>query len=149
MILCANSLRLLKPVTPFCERGVIRGRSFGLSVAGYDIRIAQSLILLPGEFSLASAVEEFSMPNNVAGYVKDKSSWARVGLSVFNTFIDPGFFGGLTLELKNQSDRSIRLRSGDPIAQIIFHFTDEPTEGYSGKYQFQSSSPQKALYENS
>ena len=147
MILSAKSLRLIKPVQPFVERGVVRGRSFGLSVAGYDIRIAESHLLCEGQFTLGSSLEKFDLPNNVVALVKDKSSWARVGLSVFNTVAEPGWKGFLTLELKNQGHSPLRIEAGDPIAQILFFTTDESTEGYSGKYQNQESGPQSARYE--
>lgn len=147
MLLCAATLRIVKPVRPFCERGVIRGRSFGLSVAGYDIRIAESHRLWGGQFVLGSSLEEFDMPKNLVGLVKDKSSWARQGLSVFNTVIEPGWKGFLTLELKNQSEHFFSILEGDPIAQILFFTTDETTDGYTGKYQNQEAGPQKTRYE--
>lgn len=148
MILSAQSIRALQPVTPFEEHNVIRGRSYGLSVAGYDIRIAETLTLRPGQFSLASSVERFTMPDDVLALVKDKSSWARLGLSVFNTVIEPGWRGHLTYELKNQGAETLRIVSGDPIAQIIFERLDAPTEKpYSGKYQDQESGPQPARFE--
>jgi dCTP deaminase len=146
-ILSAETLRRLKPVFPFVERGVFNGKSYGLSVCGYDVRCAQNLTLAPGDFVLASTIEQFRMPKDVAGFVKDKSSFARVGLSVFNTFIDPGFFGGLTLELKHLGNKPLEIPRGTPVAQVIFQFTDRPTEGYCGKYQWQTSSPQEAIYE--
>lgn len=149
MILSAQSIRALLPVTPFEERGVVRGRSYGLSVAGYDIRVAEDIELAPSGFSLASSVERFTMPDNVLALVKDKSSWARLGLSVFNTVIEPGWCGFLTLELKNQSADVLHIMSGDPIAQILFHRLDEPTEKpYAGKYQNQEAGPQPARFEN-
>lgn len=149
MILSAQSIRALKPVHPFEERGVVRGRSYGLSVAGYDIRIAESIMLRPGQFALASSVERFIMPDDVLALVKDKSSWARLGLSVFNTVIEPGWRGFLTLELKNQSSYvPITVLAGDPIAQILFERLDAPTETpYSGKYQDQGAGPQPARLE--
>lgn len=148
MILSAQSIRTLRPVTPFEDRGVIRGRSYGLSVAGYDIRVAEDIALWPGDFRLASSVERFTMPDDVLALVKDKSSWARLGLSVFNTVIEPGWEGWLTLELKNQGNKSLRIESGDPIAQILFERLDEPTEQpYSGKYQNQEAGPQVARFE--
>lgn len=149
MILSAQSIRALQPVQPFEERGVIRGRSYGLSVAGYDIRVAETLTLMPGQFELASSVERFSMPNDVLALVKDKSSWARLGLSVFNTVIESGWCGFLTLELKNQGINTLRIVSGDPIAQILFERLDEPTEQpYAGKYQDQEAGPQVARFED-
>lgn len=148
MILSAQSIRKIQPVDPFVERGVIRGRSFGLSVAGYDIRIDQNIMLEPNGFVLASSIEKFDMPDDILALVKDKSSWARLGLSVFNTVIEPGWRGYLTLELKNQRHRFLKIKRGDPIAQIIFHRLDEPTEApYSGKYQDQGRGPQEARFE--
>lgn len=148
MILSAQSIRALQPVYPFEDRGTIRGRSYGLSVAGYDIRIAENVMLAPGEFSLASSMERFTMPDDVLALVKDKSSWARLGLSVFNTVIEPGWRGFLTLELKNQGADLLQIDRGDPIAQILFERLDAPTDSpYSGKYQDQEAGPQRARSE--
>lgn len=148
MILSAQSIRALQPVTPFEERSVIRGRSYGLSAAGYDIRVAESVALMPGDFSLASSIERFTMPDDVLALVKDKSSWARLGLSVFNTVIEPGWRGFLTLELKNQGKDILQIKRGDPIAQILFEALDAPTDKpYSGKYQNQEAGPQPARLE--
>src|SRR5690349_8414738 len=78
------------------------GVSHGLAEVGYDIRIKQTVRFWPsmfgtsrieildndsvryedGNFTLASAIEEFQMPNNLVGIVHDKSTWARHGLSV-------------------------------------------------------------------
>lgn len=149
MILSAQTIRALQPITPFVERGVIRGRSYGLSSAGYDIRCAETITLLPGDFELASSIERFAMPNDVLGLVKDKSSWARLGLSAFNTVIEPGWAGYLTLELKNQRvDDVLHIKAGDPIAQIIFMRLDTATDQpYRGKYQDQEAGPQGARFE--
>lgn len=101
MIIPAQTLRRIRPVEPFEERGVIDGMSYGLSHAGYDIRIREDVELEPGGFTLASTIERFRMPNDVAAMVCDKSTWARRGLAVQNTFIEPGWEGYLTLELSN------------------------------------------------
>lgn len=150
MILSAATIRRLclgsNMLTPFSERGVFDGRSFGLSVAGYDIRIAEKVTLYSRGFGLASSMERFCMPKNIIGFVKDKSSWARLGISVFNTVIEPGWEGFLTLEVVNHGD-GINIPPGSPIAQIIFQFTDELTTGYTGKYQNQEPGPQSARYE--
>lgn len=128
--------------------------SYGLSSAGYDVRIDlehypdKRLSIPPGESTLASTFEFFNMPLDVAAEVKDKSTWARKFLSSFNTFIDPGWGGFLTLELTNRSKDAIVLHHGMPIVQIIFHKLDRPTEvGYSGKYQGQAKGPQEAILE--
>lgn len=136
-------------IIPFHERTVVNGMSFGLSAASYDVRIAQTCILDPGEFILASTVEQFDMPNGLVGIVHDKSTWARRGIATQNTLIDPGWHGFLTLELSNHSDEQILINSHSPIAQIVFHMLTENTEQpYRGKYQNQQSGPVSAINEN-
>jgi len=145
MILPAQTIRKIKPILPFHERTVHNGMSYGLSHAGYDVRIAETLTLMPGGFALASTVEEFFMPTDLIAFVHDKSTWARRGLSLFNTVIEPGWNGFLTLELVNNSARELFVGEGDPIAQIIFMQMSEPTEKpYTGKYQNQKRGPQGA-----
>jgi dCTP deaminase len=148
MILPAQTIRKLKPILPFHERTVLHGMSYGLSHAGYDVRIAEGCMLDPQESCLASTVEEFLMPNDLVAFVHDKSTWARRGLSLFNTVIEPGWQGFLTLELVNHSSEMLIINAGDPIAQIVFMRLEEPTEKpYTGKYQDQKRGPQEAIYE--
>lgn len=149
-ILSAQTIRKRKLIHPLLERQQHResGCSFGLSAAGYDVRVDQSLILNHGDFVLASTMERFTMPDDVVGIVHDKSTWARIGLAVQNTVIEPGWRGFLTLEITNHGERdNIRLLPGTPIAQVIFHFLDEPTsQPYPerGKYQNQERGAQAA-----
>lgn len=148
MILSANSIRRLRLVYPCVERGVIRGRSFGLSVAGYDLRVKETFFLEPGEFRLCSSIERLNLPKNIMGLTKNKSSWARRGLDAsFSTVIDPGFEGYLTIEIVNHGYERLRVTEGDPILQLIFQYTEDDCEPYSGKYQRQQSGPQEARYE--
>jgi dCTP deaminase len=132
---------------PFSERTVQNGMSYGVSLAGYDVRVAENVELPPGAFTLGSTVERFCLPNNLVGIVHDKSTWARQGLAVQNTVIEPGWDGYLTLELTNHSSVTLCISRGDPIAQVIFHYTDEETQGYTGKYQDQGKGPQEARFE--
>lgn len=123
------------------------GLSYGLGEAGYDIRIKQRVMLYDKDrFRLASAIEEFQMPPNLVGVVHDKSTWARQGLSVFNTVIEPGWHGFLTLELVFHGQGQLEIEAGSPIAQVIFHQTSEPS-WYKGKYQNQEDRPQGAKYD--
>lgn len=144
------------------------GVSHGLAEVGYDIRLKQEVRFYQdrfglnrvainnyndtkliggrgqtGRFCIASAIEEFQMPRNLVGIVHDKSTWARKGLSVFNTVIEPGFFGGLTLELVYHGMEELHIPAGAGIAQVIFHSTCQPAS-YNGKYQFQSTNPEPA-----
>lgn len=152
MILSAQTIRDLclreKVIDPFNERTVVRGMSFGLSGASYDIRIAEDVTLAPGEFKLASSMERFQIPRHICLIVHDKSSWARRGIAVQNTLFDPGWSGYATMELSNHGRETLIIHAGDPIAQVVFHLIDFATEQpYQGKYQDQEAGPQSARLE--
>lgn len=145
------------------------GVSHGLSEAGYDIRIKQCVTFTPdkkqkmffcvaqpqlngdvhveqygaGRFVIASAIEEFKMPNDLVGVVHDKSTWARRGLSVFNTVIEPGWKGFLTLELVYHGSSDLTIPAGAGIAQVIFQRLSNKSV-YVGKYQNQEDRPVSA-----
>jgi len=133
---------------------ILNGVSHGLSLAGYDIRIEQDVFFgehgvsvdgewKEGKFTLASAIEEFDMPFDLIGVVHDKSTWARRGLSVFNTVIESGWRGFLTLELVYHGSQPLHIKAGSGIAQVIFSQLAEPA-AYSGKYQDQARGPVEA-----
>ena len=141
------------------------GVSWGLSEAGYDIRIKQDIHFKPNpffqmgmdcsvngivirnsKFTLASAIEEFDMPDCLVGIVHDKSTWARKGLSVFNTVIEPGWKGFLTLELVYHGNEELIIPAGSGIAQVIFHRTSNKVK-YEGKYQNQENKPVFSKFE--
>ena len=164
MICNRESLLFLQPIknmlrTKEREHGV----SYGLTEAGYDIRINQdvqfdvdaydSCVTVDGKFvdygtfTIASAIEEFDMPDSLVGVVHDKSTWARHGLSVFNTVIEPGFKGGLTLELVYHGRGRLHIPRGAGIAQVLFSRIEEPAL-YQGKYQHQPSTPVGPIMEH-
>lgn len=144
-VLCSHSNPRLDLVSPFSERAVSRGLSYGLSCCMYDVRIAQDVRLWPKCNRLASTIEHFYMPDNVMASVHDKSSWARRFVDVKNTIIDPGWRGYLTLELSNRTWSPIFIRRGTPIAQVVFTWLDETTVlPYRGKYQDQENEPVSA-----
>ena len=78
--------------------------------------------ILPGEFWLMSTKERINVPSNMVAVVKGKSSLARMGLMVECAgFVDPGFSGQITLEVKNlNKERIISLKPGMKICQIVF-----------------------------
>lgn len=135
------------------------GVSWGLGEAGYDIRIKQEIHFQRGHenrrivgidaeskygrFVLASAIEEFQMPDNLTGVVHDKSTWARRGLSVFNTVIEPGWKGFLTLELVYHGEDELIIPAGSGIAQVLFSLNSDKAV-YAGKYQNQEDKPVSA-----
>jgi len=148
-ILSGQTIRRLGIVEPLRERYIDdNGNSCGLSISGYDITTDNNVDLAPGGFMLTCSREKFLMPRNVVGVVHDKSSLARKGLAVQNTILEPGWRGYLTLELSNHSAYWVRLETGSAIAQVVFHFLDEPAEKpYTGKYQDQQRMPVDARRE--
>lgn len=137
------------------------GVTYGLTEAGYDIRIKQRVHFIAGQISvytpseqhalfvpewqkgrfvLASSIEEFTMPDNLVGKVHDKSTWARRGLSVFNTVIEPGWKGFLTLELVYHGEEELVIPAGAGIAQVLFEDLTHPAS-YRGRYQNQADCP--------
>ena len=162
MIINRDSLLLHAPIKGMLSEKISHaGVTHGLSEAGYDIRIKQEVrfrdkcvgAFVPGEhppmyapkrvygsFILASTIEEFDMPYNLVGVVHDKSTWARRGLSVFNTVIEPGWKGFLTLELVYHGSEPLTIPAGAGIAQVVFHRTSDPSF-YTGRYQNQTDNP--------
>jgi dCTP deaminase len=84
------------------------------------------------------------MPNHLVGVVHDKSTWARQGLSVFNTVIEPDWEGYLTLELVNHGNGELVIPAGVGIAQVLFYTLLEDASYGDGKYQGQPDCPVEA-----
>lgn len=159
--------RLLDPFIEHSERsGVI---SYGLSPFGYDIRLDKSYkipdpgkgaldphesseadylsrngeqILLPaGSFILGRSLEYFRMPPRVLGIVFGKSTYARIGVIVNVTPLEPGWEGYLTISIANPGRHDVTLYPLQGIAQVIFLESDQaPLFSYGdlkGKYQNQ------------
>ncbi len=165
-MLCDNSILGL------CERGQIgidplppewafQPASVDLTLGGQFRRLNakptggyQELNLLPGdeiwldpnECVLACTVERITLPDYLVARVEGKSTWGRHFLMVHSTagFIDPGFHGQITLELKNLSPFPLRLPVGCFIAQISFSWLDSPatrpygSPGLGSHYQGQT-----------
>jgi dCTP deaminase len=96
----------------------------------------EQAMLLPGDFILATTFEWLELPNNIVGELSGKSSWGRKGLKIENAgFVDPGFKGNLTLEIKNEGPAIIKIEYGQAICQIEFRRLMTPAEKpYNGKY---------------
>lgn len=87
---------------------------------------SDEFVIKPNQFVLAHTLERINMPVNLLGIVKGKSSLARKGLIVeFAGFIDPGFTGQITLELKNVSDKPVTLKKYMRICQLCFLKMDQ------------------------
>lgn len=166
MILSDQTIRLNGIVTPCEERGKFRGKSFGLSHCGYDIRAdlkdvedwheyrhvmtpdGDGIALNPGQSVLLAVREHFSMPPGVVGFVKDKSTWARQGLFTSQAVLEPGWRGYLSIRVANLGSNELVIVDGEPIAQVVFQWIDNvPERTYTGKYQGQERGPQGPRFE--
>lgn len=103
-------------------------RDIGLPTEHRDDKITDTILLKPGEFALARTTETVGIPAHLVARVEGKSSWARRGLLVHITagFIDPGFYGTITLELCNLAAHPLELPAGCAIAQLSILELDTP-----------------------
>lgn len=109
------------------------------SQAQYKTIRADTYLLMPGQFVLATTMEYFVLPNHLTAFVEGRSSIGRLGLFVQNAgWVDPGFEGEITLELFNANRCAIELRAGRRVGQLVFAQMDAVAEHpYRGKYQGQ------------
>lgn len=113
------------------------------------VRIDDCYMLQPGRFVLGATVEKISLPNNMMARFDGKSSLGRLGLCTHVTagFIDAGFIGTITVELKNENSFPIMLKPGMRIGQISFEYLNSASMkpyGMVGHYQNQNA-PQPAV----
>lgn len=95
----------------------------------------EKFILHPNEFILGCTLEYIKLPNDIAARIEGRSSWGRLGILIHSTagFIDPGFCGNITFELKNMGKIPIPLYPGIRMAQLSFFKVKNDTP-YKGKY---------------
>jgi dCTP deaminase len=158
-------------IEPFEPKQVRQGTiSYGLSSFGYDIRVgdeykvftdvygvvvdpknfdpksfvdikADHCIIPPHSFALASTVEYFRIPNDVLVVCVGKSTYARCGIIVNVTPLEPEWCGYLTLEISNTTPLPAKIYSNEGLAQLLFFQGNEvPETTYAskqGKYQNQ------------
>ncbi len=107
--------------------------------ASYEVsKNSDSLILQAHEQVLLSTLEYVKVPDDVAGFVELRSTWARHGLSMPPTIIDAGFEGNITLEVVNNAPYGIMLKPNTPFAHIVFNkLSNRASVPYSGTYSGQ------------
>ena len=104
----------------------------------HEIKDGQQIYIMPGEFMLATTIEAIDVPAMAAAFVQGRSSIGRAGLTVQNAgFVDPGFRGHITLELKNDSPCTILLFPGYPVTQLVYMDAVDVSRPYEGKYNGQ------------
>jgi len=144
--------------------------SYGTSSYGYDIRCSNefklftnlnstivdpknfddksfvdvkghSCIIPPNSFALARTVEYFRIPRNVLTICLGKSTYARCGIIVNVTPLEPEWEGYVTLEISNTTPLPARVYSNEGLCQIVFFESDEVCrtsyKDKKGKYQAQ------------
>jgi len=108
-------------------------------------------VMHPGEFVLASTLEYFRLPRDLAGRLEGRSSLGRLGLQVHATagFVDPGFHGNLTFELINSGSLPVRIAPGFRLGQMCFFPVQNVQVPYEGKYAGSISAEASRIEEDS
>ena len=100
-----------------------------------------SCVIPPNSFALACTVEYFRIPRNVLTICLGKSTYARCGIIVNVTPLEPEWEGHVTLEFSNTTTLPARIYANEGVAQMLFFESDEVCEtSYAdrgGKYQGQ------------
>jgi dCTP deaminase len=159
-------------ITPFVETqkrdGVI---SYGLSSYGYDARVADEFriftnvdsaivdpkdfraesfvtrhgpvaIIPPNSFALAHTVETFRIPRDILVICLGKSTYARCGIIVNVTPLEPEWEGQVTIEISNTTPLPAKIYANEGICQFLFLRGSEPPEtsykDKAGKYMHQT-----------
>ena len=144
--------------------------SYGTSSYGYDVRCADEFkiftninstivdpkafdegnfvdfrgevcIIPPNSFALARTVEYFRVPRNTLVVCLGKSTYARCGIIVNVTPLEPEWEGQVTLEFSNTTPLPAKIYAGEGCAQVLFFESDEVCDvsykDRGGKYQGQ------------
>jgi dCTP deaminase len=145
--------------------------SYGTSSYGYDVRCAPDFkiftninsavvdpkdfcessfvnfhgevcIIPPNSFALARTIEYFRIPRDVLTICLGKSTYARCGIIVNVTPLEPEWEGHVTLEFSNTTPLPARIYANEGVAQFLFFQSDEACEtsyrDRAGKYQGQT-----------
>lgn len=103
---------------------------------------ADTCIIPPNSFALASTVEYFRIPRNVLTICLGKSTYARCGIIVNVTPLEPEWEGHVTLEFSNTTTLPAKIYANEGVAQMLFFESDEVCEtsykDRGGKYQGQT-----------
>jgi dCTP deaminase len=158
-------------IEPFSDKQVREGViSFGLSSYGYDMRIADEFkiftkehatlvdpkaldpknfvdfkgdicVIPPNSFVLGRSVEYFRIPRETIAICLGKSTYARCGIIINVTPLEPEWEGYVTIEISNTASAQTKIYANEGIAQILFLEASEVCEtsyaDKSGKYQAQ------------
>lgn len=96
----------------------------------------EGFIIHPGEFVLGTTLEVVKIPSNMVARIEGRSSYARLGLipHAAGGFVDAGFEGEITLEMRNLGDVPIKIYPEDRICQMAVEtMTSEAERPYNEK----------------
>lgn len=100
------------------------------------------IVMAPGEFLLCCSLETVTIPPDACAALFSKSSTGRRGIEHLHAgWVDPGFRGQLTWELKNVTPSPVVLTVGAPLMQLVLYGLTAPAErdySQTGRYQGQS-----------
>ena len=156
-------------IEPFELKQVRDGKiSYGLSSFGYDIRVSDEYkiftnvnnsivdpknfdsnsfvdykgdvcIIPPNSFALARSIEYFRIPRDVLTLCVGKSTYARCGIIVNVTPLEPEWEGHVTIEISNTTPLPAKIYSNEGLCQVLFFESDEVCEksykDKKGKYK--------------
>ena len=162
-------------ISPFEEKQVRGSSiSYGLSSFGYDARVSDQFkiftnvnseivdpknfnptnfitkktnecIIPPNSFCLSRTLERFKIPDDILVICLGKSTYARCGIIVNVTPLEPGWEGYVTLEFSNTTPLPAKIYSNEGVAQFIFlKGNKKPEVTYAdrkGKYMDQGPEP--------
>ncbi len=138
-IRCSNQFYLVG----IKDGGIINPKNFHTDLIKKDHYRSPNtpFFMPPHSFVLTSSLEYFKMPDDVVGVCVGKSTYARCGIIVNVTPIEPGWEGNITIELSNTTDSPALIYPEEGIAQIMFYRGERPITSYAdrnGKYQGQT-----------
>lgn len=91
--------------------------------------------LPPFSYGLGRSLELISMPSNVIGICDGKSTYARCGIIINVTPIEPGWVGRLTISISNPTAFPALIYANEGIVQVMLHSIEEVGQAYTGPYQ--------------
>ncbi len=144
---CGYDIRL-SPIECFIVRGPVDPKNTTINtkrpLALITDETGTYYIVPPMTYVLGVSLERFVMPDNVCGTATGKSTYARSGLIVNITPLEPGWSGYLTLELFNAGSEPLKMYANEGIAQLQFQRVIGCAVPYSqrnGKYMNQDCLP--------
>ncbi|NJO16946.1 MAG: dCTP deaminase [Thioploca sp.] len=133
---CANEFKLFTNI----NATIVDPKNFD-ATSFVDV-VANVCIIPPNSFALARTIEYFRLPREVLGIISGKSTYARMGIVVSNTVIEPEWEGHITLEFSNTTPLPAKIYANEGVAQLLFLGADELCEtsyqDRKGKYQGQT-----------